>query len=51
LVNQQVRLAIYNLRGELVRELLNRRLPADRYLVRWDGRNDTGREAAAGIYF
>ncbi|MCI0696162.1 hypothetical protein L0337_29690 [candidate division KSB1 bacterium] len=50
LANSPAHLAIYNLRGELVRELLNRRLPADRYLVRWDGRNDAGREVASGIY-
>lgn len=43
-------LAIYNLRGELVRELLDQPLPAGDYLVRWDGKDNTGRDAASSIY-
>jgi hypothetical protein len=50
LANASSRLAVYNLRGELVRELINQRLPAGNYFVRWDGRNDAGREVASGVY-
>lgn len=50
LANAATRLAIYNVRGELVRELINRRLPAGNYVARWEGRNDAGREVASGIY-
>jgi hypothetical protein len=49
--NSPVRLRVYNLHGELVRELLNRQLPAGNHIARWDGRNDAGIETASGIYF
>ncbi len=45
------KLGIYNLRGELVRELIDQSLPAGNYLVRWDGRNASGSEAASSVYF
>ncbi|MGH7452316.1 MAG: FlgD immunoglobulin-like domain containing protein, partial [bacterium] len=48
--NSPARLAIYNLHGELIRELINRRLPAGDHITRWDGKDDTGREVASGIY-
>lgn len=50
LANVSAHLAIYNLRGELVRELLNTRLPAGKHFARWEGKDNTGREVAAGIY-
>jgi hypothetical protein len=50
LANASTRLAIYNVRGELVRELVNRRLPAGNYVARWEGKNDAGNEVASGIY-
>ncbi|MBD0329310.1 MAG: hypothetical protein ICV64_04320 [Thermoleophilia bacterium] len=36
--------------GETVRELLDRRVPAGRVLVAWDGRDEAGRVAPEGIY-
>lgn len=45
------KLAIYNLRGELVRELIDQTLPAGNYLVRWDGKNDSGNDTASSVYF
>ncbi len=50
LANQPARLTIYNIRGEVVRELLHQSLPTGNYFVRWDGKNIAGREAASGIY-
>ncbi len=50
LANQQARLAIYNVRGELVRELINKKLPAGNYLARWEGKDNAGRDVASGIY-
>ena len=45
------RLAIFDLRGRRVRELLDGRpLPAGPHTVVWDGRDDGGREVASGIY-
>jgi Mg-chelatase subunit ChlD len=48
----QVMIRIYDAQGRLVRDLLNRALPAgEGYTIRWDGRNDRGRQSAAGVYF
>jgi hypothetical protein len=44
-------LAIYNLQGELVSELVNHPLPAGNYFMRWDGADRAGVQAASGIYF
>ncbi len=51
LTDVSTNLAIYNLRGELVRELLNRHLPAGNHGARWDGKDDSGCQVASGIYF
>lgn len=48
---QVARLAVYDLRGRLVRELLPASLlAAGPHAVAWDGRGDDGRAAAAGVY-
>ena len=49
-VETKVELNIYNLLGQKVRQLVNRRQKAGYYAVRWDGRDEAGREVAAGIY-
>lgn len=41
------RLGVYDLRGRLVRGWW---LPAGEFVVNWDGRDDEGRFAAAGVY-
>jgi hypothetical protein len=46
-----VTLRIYNLQGQLVRELLHEPRPAGAHTVMWDGRDDRGIVAASGIYF
>lgn len=46
-----VTLRIYNLQGQLVRELLHEQRAAGANTVTWDGRNDRGRASASGIYF
>jgi hypothetical protein len=44
-------LNIYNIRGQLVRTLLNeQKVPGD-YIVTWDGRNQNGRQVSSGVYF
>ena len=45
-----VSLAIYNIKGQRVRTLVNRVEGAGYYQVTWDGRDDTGREVASGVY-
>jgi hypothetical protein len=47
-----VTFAIYDLSGRLVRNLAkNRRMPAGKNELQWDGRNDGGMEVSPGIYF
>ncbi len=44
-------LNIYNLRGELVKSLINGRLDTGRYPVIWDGTGNAGQRMASGTYF
>jgi FlgD Ig-like domain len=46
-----VKLAVYNVAGQMVKTLVNRPQMAGRYTVNWNGRDETGRQAAAGVYF
>jgi len=46
-----VRLAVYDLRGALVRVLEDGPLPAGRHSRSWDGRDDAGTPVASGVYF
>ena len=46
-----VTLAIYNVRGQLVRMLVDGALPPGWREFVWDGMDDTGRPVSAGIYF
>jgi hypothetical protein len=46
----RVRLAIYNVRGQLVRMLVDGALPPGRREFTWNGTDDTGRPVSAGIY-
>jgi len=47
----QVRLGIYDLRGHLVRDLVDQTMTAGRHQVVWNGRDGQGRAAATGVYF
>jgi len=46
-----VTLKIYNLLGEEVRTLVNKKQKGGYYEVSWDGRDGMGREVGSGIYF
>lgn len=47
----QVRLVVYNILGQEVRELANGFFPAGKHEVIWDGTNNVGIKASSGIYF
>jgi flagellar hook assembly protein FlgD len=47
----QVRLAVFDLRGRLVREIFAGRVAAGTRAFSWDGRDAHGAPAASGIYF
>jgi subtilisin family serine protease len=44
-------LRVYNLNGQLVRELLHEPRAAGEYALPWDGRDPRGVAAASGVYF
>jgi hypothetical protein len=46
-----VRVAVYNVNGALVRTLANESRAAGAYALTWDGRDDGGRQVASGVYF
>ena len=47
---REVKLAIYNQRGQKVRTLVNQRQQGGNYKVQWDGRNEQGDNIASGVY-
>lgn len=49
-VDAHVELKIYNLLGQAVRSLMNKRLAAGEHTVVWDGRDGLGRLLGSGIY-
>jgi hypothetical protein len=49
-VTAHVRVDVYDIRGALVRRLVNEKLPAGHHRATWDGRDDRGHRAASGIY-
>ena len=46
-----VSLAVYDVSGRLVRALADARFEAGRHEIVWDGRDESGREVSAGVYF
>ncbi|NUO82062.1 CocE/NonD family hydrolase [candidate division KSB1 bacterium] len=46
-----VRLAIYNTLGQKVRTLVNGLVPRGTHYIKWNGRDELGRQVAKGIYF
>ncbi|MFH1843454.1 MAG: FlgD immunoglobulin-like domain containing protein, partial [bacterium] len=47
----QLQIAIYNVRGELVKRLLDEVVEAGEGFVVWDGSDDAGAEVSSGVYF
>ena len=45
-----VRICLYDIRGRLVRRLVDDRMAAGRYQVHWDGRDDRGGAMPSGVY-
>jgi hypothetical protein len=46
-----VSLKVFNVRGELVRTLVNGELAAGPQSIEWNGTTDSGRQVASGVYF
>ena len=49
-VRAPVELAVYNLMGQKVTELVSGLREAGSHTLKWDGRDDDGRELASGVY-
>jgi hypothetical protein len=47
----EVTIVVYDATGRRVRSVVDAVLPRGRHAARWDGRDDSGRSAASGIYF
>lgn len=48
---QPVKIEIFNLKGQLIRVLVDENKPAGRYGSFWDGRNQAGKPVGSGTYF
>ena len=46
----EVRLILYNLRGQELRRLVDRKQDAGFHSVTWDGQDAVGRQVASGVY-
>ncbi len=47
----EAKLSIYNIRGQQIRNLMEREVGPGRYSVRWDGRDDNGGPVSSGSYY
>ncbi|NLO11127.1 MAG: T9SS type A sorting domain-containing protein, partial [Candidatus Cloacimonetes bacterium] len=45
-----VRLSIFNIKGQLVRKLVDKDLPAGNHAIIWDGKDQYNRSVSSGIY-
>jgi len=49
--SMDVSLSIFNLRGQRINVLVNRRMPRGNHTLQWDGRDGSGRPQPSGVYF
>jgi len=50
-VRTRVKLAIYDVSGRLIRTIVDREMAPGYKRVSWDGKDESGRDAASGVYF
>jgi len=48
---REVKLTIYNIKGQLVKDLYDGNVNAGKHLIAWDGLNDYNRKVGSGVYF
>ena len=48
--SSNVKINVYNLKGQLIRRLVNGSLPSGSHSKIWDGKNQTGQQVASGVY-
>lgn len=49
--NGSVELFIYNIKGQLVKELVNSAINAGEHSIVWNGKDSAGRKVSSGLYF
>ena len=47
----KININIYDIRGRLIKTLFSGSKPAGRHKIIWNGKTDSGKEAASGVYF
>ncbi len=47
----EIQIAIYDIRGRLIKTLFSGSKPAGRHKIVWNGKTDSGKEAASGVYY
>ena len=47
----KVSLKVYNIMGQLVRNLVDQNMTSGYHIVTWDGRDESGKEVSTGVYF
>ncbi len=47
----RVNLAVYSVTGQLVKTLASENRAAGRHSVRWNGKDNAGRDISSGVYF
>lgn len=50
-MNRNASLVVYNSLGQKVRKLMEGWKTAGNYIVKWDGKDETGRQVSSGVYF
>ncbi|MDO9576796.1 MAG: right-handed parallel beta-helix repeat-containing protein [Candidatus Cloacimonadales bacterium] len=50
-IDSKVELAVYNIKGQKVKQLINDQLAAGQHSVVWNGTDESGKQSASGIYF
>ena len=51
LANTEVKLIVFDIQGNRVKELINESLPTGNYLIEWNGSNDANQKVSTGVYF
>ena len=49
--NSRVSICVYNIKGQLVRTLIDKKQDAGFYHVIWNGTDNTGKKVSSGVYF
>lgn len=49
--NSNVNLSIYNIKGQLLKTLVNHTIPKGKHSVTWNGTDKLGKQVASGVYF